>query len=419
MTARKRKILIIGLAVLLAICGGLAIATHRAIGTFAIAIPDSLRGELPGALVKVERIGKYPRFAAQWILDSVDLPDAMVLQHGITLYRIQYRTTNYDGATVIASGLVALPDTSEVDDIVVYLHGTNAERHTAPSQSGLGEGLLIAAATAGSGHALVAPDYIGLGESRALHPYMHAQVTAGTVIDLLHATNKLVEHLRGNCPKKLFLMGFSQGGHATFAVQRELEQKNDPQLQVVASAPIAGPFQLRALSFPQALTGTSTSHAFYLAYLANSYAAIYGQPRDSLLTEPYATEVPRLFDGNHRTEEIAAFLPKNPRDLFTAEFLQAYDNSEPHWFLDALAANSVFDWTPRAPVRVYFGDEDVDVLPEEARSAASSMRERGAKIEAISVGKHAHDASVYYAIPRALRWFTELAQSTTRSSSEK
>ncbi len=404
---------------MLALGSGLVIATYRAIGTFGVALPEGLRGQEPGALVSVERVGKYPRFAAQRILNSVDLPEVIALQRGITLYRVRYRTTNHDGSSVIASGLVALPNTGAVDDIVVYLHGTNAERRTAPSQSGWGEGLLIAVATAGKGHALVAPDYLGLGESRGLHPYMHARTTATTVIDLLLASNRLIEHLRGNCPTKLYLTGFSQGGHATFAVQRELEQMKEPQFQVMAAAPIAGPFHLREISFPQALTGTSSSHAFYLAYLANSYAAIYKQPLDTLLTMPYAEQVPGLFDGDQQTEDISAALPNNPRDLFNAEFLDSYDRGESHWFLDALAANNVSEWTPRAPVRIYFGEQDLDVLPEEARRAEAAMRERGAEIQAISVGPYGHDASVYHAIPRALRWFEELAAGRGGASSNE
>jgi pimeloyl-ACP methyl ester carboxylesterase len=180
-------------------------------------------------------------------------------------------------------------------------------------------------------------------------------------------------------------------------------------LAVKASAPIAAPFHLRDVSFPQALTGESDSHAFYLAYLASSYARIYAQPLDSLLRAPYAQKVPVLFDGDHELAVIAAALPDDPRELFQPEFLEAYDKGKPHWFLDALVENDVDDWTPVAPVRIYYGDNDVDVLPEEARRAEAAMKQRGADVTAISVGPHDHDASALHAIPQALRWFTQLA----------
>jgi pimeloyl-ACP methyl ester carboxylesterase len=404
-----RRILIGVVLVTIVLAAALGIAAYRAVGTFAIAIPESLTGDEPGALVAVERTGNYPSFVVQYILSTVNLPDPLDVKYGMTLYRVQYRTTNYDGSLVVASGLVALPNRNELPSVVAYLHGTNAERLTAPSQPGLGEGTLVAAVTAGTGHILLAPDYVGLGESRAVHPYMHTKTTVAASIDFLLAARTLVEYLRGEWPESLYLMGFSQGGHATFAVQRELEILADSRFQVRASAPIAGPFHLLDVSFPQALTGETGSHAFYLAYLANSYAEIYGQPLKSILTSPYLEKVPALFDGDHTTEEISAALPAAPRDLFNPEFLAAYDSGRPHWFLDALAENDVYDWTPVAPVKIFYGDDDVDVLPEEARRAEEAMTRLGADVRAISVGPYKHDESALRAIPQAVRWFTDLA----------
>jgi hypothetical protein len=405
----RKRLLARILFVVVALSGAIGIAAYSAVGTFGVVIPESLKGIKPGDLVAVARIGKYPAFAARYILDTVRLPDPIEVTHGITLYRVSYRTTNYDGSVVVASGLVALPDGSDFRGLLVYHHGTNAERHTAPSQPGLGEGLLVAAAVAGAGNILVAPDYIGLGESHALHPYMHARTASSTSIDLLRAARALIEHWQVRWPASLYLLGFSQAGHATFAVQRDLEKLHDPRFEVRASAPIAGPFHLREVSFPQALSGKTKSHAFYLAYVANSYARIYGRPLKSILAAPYLEQVPVYFDGDHTTEEISAALPGDPRRLFNSQFLDAYDRGESHWFLDAIAENNVDAWAPVAPIRIYYGDDDVDVLPEEARRAAAEMKGRSADVTAISVGRCDHNASVLRAIPQALRWFGEIS----------
>lgn len=412
---RKKKLLLTILSVLIVVAGVVGIAGYRTLGTFPVSIPEALKGGQPGSLITVDRIGKYPRLAVAYILSSVDLPDPIAVTDGMTLYRVQYRTTTYDGSPAVASGLVAIPHRDTLASVVVYHHGTNAERRTAPSQPGLGEGLLVAAATAGTGMILVAPDYIGLGESQALHPYMHTQATVSASVDLLRAARTLVEFLRGEWPTSLYLLGFSQGGHATFAVQRELESLQDPRFPVRASAPIAGPFHLREISFPQALTGATKSHAFYLAYLANSYAHIYGQPLDSILTSSYAGVVPVLFDGNHTAEAISAALPADPRELFNADFLTAYEQGQENWFLTALAENDVWDWTPLAPARIYFGDDDVDVLPQEARQAEVEMKRRGSDVRAVSVGACAHDASALRAIPQAIQWFGELDRQARRN----
>jgi pimeloyl-ACP methyl ester carboxylesterase len=405
----RRRILISVLLVLVALLVAGGILVHSAVGTFAIAIPESAKGNEPGALVAVGRISKYPAFVAQFLLNTVDLPEPIHVTYGITLYRVTYRTTNHDGSLVVASGLVALPNGHEPDRVVLYHHGTIVERRTAPSQSRVSDGVLVAVATAGTGGILVAPDYIGLGESRAVHPYMYAKTTSSTSIDFLHAARTLVEHLRGEWPVSLYLMGFSQGGHATFAVQRDLEKSHDPQFRVQASAPIAGPFRLREISFPQALLGKTTSDPLYVAYIANSYSQVYHQPLKSIVAAPYAETVPVLFDGDHTIQEIEAALPTDPRKVFNAEFLDAYDKGKPHWFLDALKENDVDAWTPVAPVRIYYGDDDVDVPPEEARRVEADMKRRGADVTAISVGACNHWESSLRAIPRATRWFEELA----------
>src|SRR5262249_16906130 len=150
------------------------------------------------------------------------------------------------------------------------------------------------------------------------------------------------------------------GGHATFVLHRDLERLHDPRFEVKASAPIAGPFHLREITFPQALAGKSKMDSLYLAYIANSYARIYRRASPSILAAPYIESVPLLFDGEHSYANIESALPVDPRKVFNAEFLDAFDRGKPHWFLDALAENSVSDWTPAAPVRIYYGDEDVD-----------------------------------------------------------
>ena len=356
-----------------------------------------------------EQTGEFSAAEVNVFLNDAGLPNPLQATSGITLFTVVYQTTNVDGALVPASGLLALPD-EDAHSVITYLHGTTATRTHVPSQPGEEEGMLLAALAAGRGHILVAPDYIGLGESRAPHPYMHADTEASATIDLLKASRALVQQLGREWPEHLFLTGFSQGGHAVFAVQRELEQQSNPPFVVTAAAPVAGAFHLRDVSFPQAMTGTIPSHAYYLAYVSAAYARIYQQPLNSLLAEPYATQIPRVFDGDHESDDIAAVLPDHPRKLFTPEFLHAYESGSDHWFLDALDANDVDNWTPRAPVRLYYGDADLDVSPEDSRRAHAAMKARGADITAISVGLHDHEGSALRAIPAAILWFEEILE---------
>jgi hypothetical protein len=111
----RNQILFGVLLALLVVVGSVGIAAYYAVGTFAVVIPESLKENKPGALVAVDRIGKYPAFVAQCILTTVHLPDPIDVTDGIALYRVKYRTTNHDGSVVIASGLVALPNSNALN----------------------------------------------------------------------------------------------------------------------------------------------------------------------------------------------------------------------------------------------------------------------------------------------------------------
>jgi hypothetical protein len=60
-------------------------------------------------------------------------------------------------------------------------------------------------------------------------------------------------------------------------------------------------------------------------------------------------------------------------------------------------------------VRLYYGELDVDVSPEEARSQARRWAQRGADARAVDVGPLDHEASVLEAAARVRDWFDELS----------
>ena len=101
--------------------------------------------------------------------------------------------------------------------------------------------------------------------------------------------------------------------------------------------------------------------------------------------------------------------------MFNQDYLDAFDHNKSHWFLDAFAANSLVDVTPHAPLRLYYGSMDRDVLPDEALNAARIMQARGANVAAIDVGPVGHDASMFAAAPRILAWLGELEAAAAKS----
>jgi hypothetical protein len=401
--------ILIGGALTIAALAGIACTPALRIGTQL----DSAQGR-PGTVASVTPVGGYPGWVLRALIWSQRLSVAIPTQYGVSLYRVEYWTTAPGGRLALASGLVAFPRAAELRGVVSFQHGTASERSAAPSTPDPNNGIVAAAVFAGHGYLLVAPDYLGLGTSTEPHPYYHAESTANAVVDLLRASREVVAAAGFRWPNALFLAGFSQGGHATLAAQRAIEANPGEGLRVRASASVAGPFDLAGIGFPSALEGRSRFASLYIAWIANSYARIYSMPLGSVIREPYPSQLPVLFDGAHGGDAIVQALPAQPREMLTPEFLADFDAGRETWFLKRLAENSLLDWTPRAQLRLYYGEADVDVAPEEARSAATHFAAGGGDVRAIGVGAVDHEGSVLAAVPLLRAWFDELAPATPR-----
>ena len=323
----------------------------------------------------------------------------IAVRRAVDCYRMEYRATGSDGRVTRLSGLLALPRGAAPIRVVSFQHGTATTRGAVPSKPD-GTGIAAAILFAGNGYALVAPDYPGMGASPGRHPYYVADAIGPAVADMIEAAQRLP----GVPDAPVFLSGFSEGGWASLAALRVLEARGKP---VLGSAQVAGAYDLRRISLPAALKGGAPSHSLYLAYAAWGQSAYYRHPLDSLLTPQYASLAERLFAGA-KPKEILTSLPAAPRLMFNQGFLDAFDHGGSHWFLDTFAANSLVGVTPGAPVRLYYGSKDVDVVPEEALAAARAMRARGADVTAIDVGPVGHDPSMLAAAPLIFAWLRQL-----------
>src|SRR5450631_1258988 len=320
------------------------------------------------------------------------------VSNAVDCYQMKYSIQS-SGKVIRLSGLLALPRGVAPRRLVSFQHGTTTTRSAVPSQPD-GTGIAAAIVFAGNGYALVMPDYPGLGESEGRHPYYVADAIGPAIVGMIEAAQRL----QGVPKAPVFLAGFSEGAWASLAALRIMETDGK---QVLGSAQVAGAYDLRHGSLPTALQGGAPSDSLYLAYAAWGQSAYYNHPLDSVLTPEYATLVERLFAGE-KPQAILKALPQDPRTMFNQNFLDAFDHNKYDWYLEAFAANSLVDVTPRAPLRLLYGSMDKDVPPDEALNASRTMRGRGAKVDAIDVGPVGHEASMLAAAPRILAWLREL-----------
>lgn len=360
-----------------------------------------------GRIISVERVGGFSEFIADLILWVADMSDRVPASYGFDMYRLSYWTTGEDSELTPATALVTIPRADEFKAVLGWLHGTAVTRDLVPSTPTPDEGVLVSVAFAGHGYILVAPDYLGLGGSTTDHPYYHAPTAASTIRDAIIATNTLIRQSNLIWPNQLFLTGFSQGGYNTMVATRDLESNPIQQVQLQAAASIAGPFDLAGFSVPNALKGESESASLYLAYMINTYSRIYGEDIGSLVKEPYASQIPALFDGTNSGEEVVAGLPEHPRELFHEQVWSDFERGNFRWLGDRLRENSTHLFNPQTPVRLYYGSEDLDVSPQEATDQIQRWDSAGITAEAVNVGPFDHNGSVAEAAVLVRQWFDE------------
>ncbi len=306
---------------------------------------------------------------------------AVTPQYDVQLYKVVYETITPWGAHTTASGVLVLSvNASNALPMVSYQHSTIAERGKAPSSMDLSGEVTAGIAFATTGYAAAVPDYLGLGDSPGLHPYHHARSEATACVDLLRAAKEFCQTHGPALNTKLFLCGYSQGGHATMALLRELEAYHTNEFAVTACAPMAGAYDLSGVTTDDFLSGRSQPNPYYFACLLAAYQDVYhfAPSLADLLVPPYATTLPPLLRGTNSGSQINAAMPADPAQILKPAYLTAFKANPRHPLRLALQENNLYAWTPRAPMRMYHCQADGDVPFANSQVAFASFQSRGA-----------------------------------------
>jgi hypothetical protein len=331
-----------------------------------------------GKLLSVTQVGSLSVSNIQAMLDAAGVPLAAAMP--VLAYKIDYETVNPFNLRTVASGLLALPlAPTNTLPLVSYQHGTIVTKTGVPS--GL-QGLesLIGIFLATGGYAAALPDYLGLGDSPGLHPYIHAKSEATSVIDMLRAARAFCASNSIALNGQLFLVGYSEGGHATMAAHREIEAHYTNEFTVTACAPMAGPYDMSGTMVQDFLSNRAMPNPYYLFYLLAAYQSIYhvAASFSDILASPFDRTLPPLLDGQHSGDDINQAIGSSiPATVVKPEFLSAFRNDPNHPLRLALADNDVYDWTPRAPMRMYHCAADQDVLFANSQVAYDTFLKRG------------------------------------------
>lgn len=382
-------------------------------------------------ITSVELVEHYTIADIYNIVDGLGIPDNFVpVNYEVDFYRIGYTTPHPDGSDVVVSGALCIPSgTSCPFPLSSYQHGTIALRSDAPSYQST-EGLLCAL-HASSGFVVAAADYIGLGSSPLLHLYVHAESEANACVDLMRAARELQIDLGFNLSDEIIIWGYSQGGHATAALQRKIETELTDEFSLTASAPMSGPYSISGVQAEVLTADEPYPTPGYLPYVVLSYQEAYGNifnDINEVFIEPYASALPDLFDGNHSMGEINNFCPDIPNQMLQPAFIATYNNDPDHPMRIALEDNDVMDWAPQIPTTLIYctGDDQVNYM--NAIVAESAFYNLGStSVGTADMGNFDHGVCAPFAMYEGLNFFNQfieapfnpIVQSTITNPSEE
>ncbi|MAQ70098.1 MAG: hypothetical protein CMD23_03275 [Flavobacteriales bacterium] len=371
---------------------------------------------LSSQIISYELITSWSQEEVENLYNQYGIPSSTgEINYSVDGYKILYFTPDFNGELVICSGAIFLPVAIGCSPpILSWQHGTESDDNGAPSNIGFTSNDLTGVIAASHGYIVMMSDFIGLGEGEGFHNYVHADTEASATIDLIIYGKEFATEMLGIQPsEQLFLFGYSQGGHATMAAVKEIEANYSDQLQVTASAPMAGPYDMSESQRLMLEAGAPYPSPGYLPYLLFAYNKIYNLYEDinDVLIPPYNNFLYNMYNGTYGMLTINALLPEVPIEIFTDEYYQEYLNNENHPFKLALIDNDVYNFVPQSPMRLLHCNGDDNVTYENAQVAYDYFVKNGAdNVELIDGGNFTHLECASIAILAGKIWIDSMAE---------
>ncbi len=345
----------------------------------------------PSVLVSATPVATVPKATVDTRVSIAGFNLSALTRHAVQVYRIVYQTVDANNQPVQASGALLVPVTTGGLPLLSLQHATIRDEADAPSNYGQSsEAYTFGTVLASLGYVVSAPDYLGFGASRNLpHPYEHAPTMARASLDMLRAVRDWCAQQNVELNDKLFLAGYSQGGAATMALHKMIEETAASEFTVTASAPGAGAYH--KTGFTNYIFGLNQN----LAFIDNYLWVLDTYNREYRINRPIGQIIAPNNTFTIQNNQLTGNFSRNPQQLFTAQFRQGITSGTDAAFVNALRDNDVHDWRPRAPIRMFHGTADDFVPILNARNALAAMRARGAtNVELVEIPNGDHFSSV-------------------------
>ncbi len=280
---------------------------------------------------------------------------------------------NWD--SIRLSGKVMLPKEGKPKRMVLVSHYTVGSNAEAPSNCFSLEGILVQ-----QGYGLIIPDYLGYGiTSHMVHPYLVMDLTARNVVDMYLAVRPWLEAV-GRAPEnpEIILMGYSQGGANTMAVQHliEMEYAYDTHPQRIDIHRVfagGGPYDVKATYERFVITDTADYPVAVPLVVQGMILGNKLQIQMSDMMQGWLCEKmdPWINSKKYCTSQLNAMIgTKVSHELLTKEAMDQKSDKVAELY-KAMNANSIisYNWQPNAPVYMMHSMDDETVPYANAANA--------------------------------------------------
>lgn len=331
-----------------------------------------------GKLISYRLVNSYTESSLDSLWKAKNIKKFVApINNGLDVFEVIYETAWHDGSSIKASGIFFLPRKKGKEfPMICYHHGTQMVKER--KIDFFGE-QAICTVFGASGYMIAYPDYLGLGAGDKTHLYHHAETEASAAIDLLRAVKEILvkENVKQN--KYLFLTGYSQGGHATLATLKAIQEKHANEFTVTATSAMSGAYDLAGKQ--SQVMFKPYKHPGYLPFLLYSYQEVYKcfEDPNTCFKPGYAEAIAPLLDGKHTMIEVDNAMLPVPKDVLKDDFVNDLITNEKAPFKIALQKNSVHDFKPEVPLMLCYCTADEQVNYQNAFIARDAMKLKGAK----------------------------------------
>lgn len=346
-------------------------------------------------------------------------PNIPPARYGSQVFMVRYSTQD-KGRKVEATGMVAIPwnegGSQKTFPTILYLHGTCGWADAcAPSLIKGVTLLLVVQLISAQGFVVVAPDYIGMDAAAQppadRHAYMAIEQTAIGSLDMLPAAHTLLEEevqTMALPEEEIYLVGYSQGGHAVFAVDRVAPYYN-PRLRIQAAVAGIPATDLTALAKSD-LGSLHEGTKFTLARLVAHHDWYEGaESLESAFTSLFADEWPQTMETTCSGD--VSLQASAVTDLVQADFLDKVLSDR--WdelgtfgcaFLENTITLSPIQRLRKTPTYFVMGAADQLVPPASQHSAFDTLCTQGHRLQHLECADASHEDTALWAIPEVFAW---------------